>query len=154
MRLQAVQVVAQSSCYRLWWRIFEELGTVKKPPSPLICRTWIIISSYELSWQLSRTSSLRTLISSLTKFAHGLPASTTLLIIGTSTLCHNLKQADLTRRLLQKLASGHDEARREDAFAILSSSNWFALSCRCSAWIGGNLIMNFFGIAFFPFRHQ
>ena len=37
--------VSQSSSYR-WRRIFEELGTVKKLPSPLIGRTRI---SHELS---------------------------------------------------------------------------------------------------------
>ena len=41
------------------------------------------------------------------------------IIIGTSTLCHNLKQAGLTRKILRKLACERDEVRREEFRASL-----------------------------------
>jgi hypothetical protein len=90
--------------------MFDELGTVARPPSPLVGRMRII------------TRALMTAIEDL--FAEEpdlfLDEICTWLVvehgitISSSSLSRSLKQAGLSRKMLQKIARECDDARRED----------------------------------------
>ncbi|KAG1738919.1 Homeodomain-like protein, partial [Suillus paluster] len=83
--------ISQSSCYR-WRRIFEELGTVKKPPSPLIGRTRIITRALLTAVEDLFAEDSDLFLDEVCTWLAGQHN----IIIGTSMLCHNLKQAGLT----------------------------------------------------------
>ncbi|KAG2128610.1 hypothetical protein DEU56DRAFT_819250 [Suillus clintonianus] len=101
--------VSERSCYR-WRRIFEECGTTTKPRSPLTGRTRTITRAL-----LTAIEDLFTVDSDLflDEVCTWLAVSHDI-VVSTSTLSRNLKEAGLTRKILRKLASERDEARREE----------------------------------------
>ncbi|KAG1748002.1 uncharacterized protein EDB91DRAFT_1048188, partial [Suillus paluster] len=86
--------ISGRSCYR-WRRIFKEFSAATRPPSPLTGHTRTI------------TCALLTAVEDIFAVRHDI-------IVSTSTLSCNLKEAGLTCKILRKLASGRDEAQQEE----------------------------------------
>jgi transposase len=102
------------SCYH-WRRIFEEFGTVVRPPSPLTGRTQTITRTL-----LTAIEDIFTVDSDLflDEVCTWLAAEHDI-TVSKSTLSHNLNEAGLTCKIFRKLASKHDKARREEFRASL-----------------------------------
>jgi transposase len=101
--------VSKASCYR-WRRIFDKLGTVNKPPSPLKGPTRIITRALLTAIEnlfIEDSDIFLDEICTWLAFEHRIT-------ISTSALSRNLTQAGLTRKILRKLACERDEVRVSD----------------------------------------
>ncbi|KAJ8580190.1 hypothetical protein M405DRAFT_700798, partial [Rhizopogon salebrosus TDB-379] len=100
--------VSRTSCY-CWRQILEEHGTIKRPSSPLTGRTRTIaralLSAIQDLFAVDANLFLDEVCTWLV-FEHNN-------IISLSTLSHTLEQADLTRKILQKLSAERDNIHRE-----------------------------------------
>jgi len=106
--------VSKSSCYR-WHHIFDELGTVKKPLSPLKGPTRIITRALLTAIEdlfIEDSDLFLDEVCTWLAFEHQIT-------ISTSTLSRNLTEAGLTRKILRKFACERDEVRREEFRASL-----------------------------------
>jgi transposase len=102
-------LISRRSLYR-WRQIFAEHGSVTRPASPIIGAKRIINRAVLTAIHTIYTEDsdlyldeLRTLLAA----EHGI-------FISQSTLCRNLIEAGLTRKILHKMALERDEALRED----------------------------------------
>lgn len=101
--------VSQSSLYR-WRRIFAEHGSVNRPPSPITGRKRLInravLTAIHTIYSEDSDLYLDELCT-LLAIQHDI-------IVSKPTLCRNLTQAGLTRKVLRKLAIERDEILREE----------------------------------------
>ncbi|KAG2752908.1 hypothetical protein P692DRAFT_20829810 [Suillus brevipes Sb2] len=99
--------VSRASCFR-WRHMFDELGTVARPPSPLVGRTRIITRALMTAIEDLFTEESDLFLDEIcTWLEHGIT-------ISSSSLSRSLKQAGLSRKMLQKIARERDDARREE----------------------------------------
>jgi len=108
--------VSKCSCYR-WQTIFEELGTVSQPPSPLVRRTRLLTRAVltALEYLYAEESDLF-LDEACTWLGvvHGIT-------ITLSTLSRNLLDAGLTRKKLRKIAAERNEIACEEFRTMLQT---------------------------------
>jgi transposase len=99
--------VSRSSLYR-WQHIFEEHGSVNRPPSPLRSRAHIltraVLTAVHTLYEAEADLYLDELVLWL--------AVNHDIAISSSALQHNLQEAGLTRKLLRKIATECDEELR------------------------------------------
>jgi transposase len=107
---------------RRWRRIFEEHGTVNRPPSPLRGRPRIIIRAvlnhiHELL--LTDPDMYLDELLLLLAINHGLA-------ISRSALQYNLEKAGLSRKILQRIAAERDNALRAEFHDFIQNGDYFA----------------------------
>ncbi|KAF5339699.1 hypothetical protein D9758_014904 [Tetrapyrgos nigripes] len=103
--------ILKSSLYQ-WVQIFEELGTVNKPPSPLRGRPRILgLAAFTAAQEIYKNRSTNsTYLDELVWYL----AIHHDVVISKSALHENLQQAGLSRKLLSKIAKERNEALRRD----------------------------------------
>ena len=105
----AAFMVSRASIYR-WQSIFDEYGSVNRPPSPLIGRTRTLtralLTACQTLYEGDSDLYLDEVISWLA-ICHDI-------VISTSTLSRNLLEAGLTRKMLHKIAVERDENLRQE----------------------------------------
>ncbi|KAJ6465259.1 hypothetical protein DFH09DRAFT_1381958 [Mycena vulgaris] len=108
-------VVSRASLYR-WKKLFEEIGSTTRPPSPLIGRpriiTQAILSACYAIYQTDPDIFLEELRWWLA-IHHGI-------VISVSALQKNLDDVGLTRKLLHKIALERDKQQRDEYWDIIN----------------------------------
>ncbi|KAG2737687.1 hypothetical protein P692DRAFT_201661930, partial [Suillus brevipes Sb2] len=101
--------ISRASCFH-WRNLFEELGTVARPPSPLVGHTRIITRALMMAVEdlfAEESDLFLDEICTWLAVEHDIT-------ISSSSLSRNLKQVGLSRKMLQKIASERDDVCRED----------------------------------------
>jgi transposase len=101
--------ISRSSMYR-WQSIFDEHGTVNRPKSPLIGRPRILTRALMTAGQTLFQEESDLYLDEVVTWL----ALTHDIVISSSTLSRNLKEAGLTRKLLHKIAVERDEQLRQE----------------------------------------
>src|SRR6202453_2632201 len=102
-------MVSRRSIYR-WRLIFEEYGSVKRPPSPLLGPTRILTRALITACQTLYESDSDLYLDEVVTWL----AITHDIVISTATLSRNLTEAGLTRKMLHKIAIERDELLRQE----------------------------------------
>ena len=102
-------MVSHRSIYR-WRLIFEEYGSIKRPPSPLLGPTRILTCALITACQTLYESDSDLYLDEVVTWL----AITHDIVISTTTLSRNLTEAGLTRKILHKIAAERDELLRQE----------------------------------------
>jgi transposase len=102
-------MVSRASIYR-WQMIFDEHGTVNRPPSPLIGRTRTLTRTLLTACQTLFEDDSDLFLDEVVSWL----AIHHDIVISTSTLSRNLREAGLTRKILHKIAAERDECLRQE----------------------------------------